>query len=1029
MRVNQVDGLGAGIIEVEQGSTFQFCEGRYRKTQIATIIPPMENGRLKVIKLTGPCGRPVKGEPKQEGDQVHRHLASFSIISQPPTRNKSLMALDNQWWRLCDVCPPLRSLNCSLTNTRLEEPVVAADGRTYSAQSLQFFFDSQRENGFSIESPLTHEAMGDQVRGDSVTRALLDTIGQHLDGSEVVRSSLGALQDIPDSLEHEHMEALRCLIMATTMACEAALKFSQQWDVEDSHPLLQQFRDELRDHTAAMEACISTEPTLAQPTEDLTKLRVAFAKLDGLRGLLQETLEGWDPPCITVVGTRSAGKSSVLERLSNVPLFPRNPNVCTRLPIHVRLRQSAHGSARVRLCVRDVRSGEEGPSRFIPFQSGSRYVEAVQESIRAENEATQGFSVAKQIILEVHHPVVPSIDLIDIPGLEPRADRRGPTHEILEAQVQRNRDQGSSAVYLLVVSGGAMPVNDVASAFIEEHNLMGETLGVFTHCDDLAVKAYSQLRNKVEEPQVDTGGLPVGHGWVATMSSDEHEDLPGPERLQRQAQDELEFFDSHHELKSLRVAGNAMCSALVRRLQAVYFQHLEKTWTPRTLLKIDERMLQTRLHERSQYGRPLGSLSVDDRNSAARDEVRKRLDDCVPMVMERFHEWVQSLHKQFFVAMQAMNNFKLRLQDIAEYHRNVRGEGLCRRCDLNLREVEAFWKEEIRSILFAKLECRVTHEGQSPLYRFVMLRADVGERQSQDDNGEDADLREENGAEDELQHLFTCESIRDAHRWLREEGERVQLSQYPVFLENLMREFDRRLAKSMQELEDEIARLDKAAFDLHGPLVSYRRNDANGDTWRYRVDTEELVGKMIAVMMIHGPSSRMLDGLEDSTVMGSEVERCTSGRQKCARDLESLEQAQREVHAVFNLTADQAEDLKNEEERQRKRMEEARLQREAEERRERERKEEEHRQQQQDEAHAYLESRIESSQQSSDLQKALMHLRQLKSGEHELSLCGVPCDGVAIDVLAKLLLVNTSLTSLDLQGMPDYQYLRKLRPV
>jgi GTP-binding protein EngB required for normal cell division len=49
-----------------------------------------------------------------------------------------------------------------------------------------------------------------------------------------------------------------------------------------------------------------------------------FAQLDGLRGLLDETLKDWDPPKIIVVGQESAGKSSVLERLMMVPLLPRD---------------------------------------------------------------------------------------------------------------------------------------------------------------------------------------------------------------------------------------------------------------------------------------------------------------------------------------------------------------------------------------------------------------------------------------------------------------------------------------------------------------------------------------------------------------------------------------------------------------------------------------------------------------------------------------------------------------------------------
>ncbi|KAK3281841.1 hypothetical protein CYMTET_10391 [Cymbomonas tetramitiformis] len=944
---------------------------------------------------------------------------SSSNQSQASIPGEFPQLLDNWWWQLCDLWPPMRLLNCPLTNTPLEEPVIADDNRTYNAQALQFFFTSQRDSGLSIVSPQHHEAMSDQYQQDAVTHTLLKIIITRLQDSEFL---VTALRDIPDDPGAEHQRALGQLILAAKEACHAAVERSQQENMAGSHWLLEKFQEELREHTLAWEATTSTVQ-FVQPREDLTQLRLAFSKLDELRELLQETLKGWDPPSITVVGTRSAGKSTVLERLSNIPLFPRNPSICTRLPIHVRLRQSVHGNAQVRLFVKDTQSGEEGPSRFIPFESGHRYVDEVQERILIEHESTTGFSTTKQIILEVHHPTVPSIDLIDIPGLEP-GDGRGPTHQILESQVNRNREQGSSAVYLLVVSGASRQVNDVASAFIKEHGLLDETLGVFTHCDDVVSRRYHALREMVEDPQANTASLPVRHGWVATMSCDEHESLPGPERLHRQAQVELEFFEEHHELKAMKLAGNATCSALVRRLQRVYFDHLSNTWTPRTLLRIDERIVEIQFQERSQYGRPLGLLSADERSSAIRNEVRTRLSDCTSMITERFlNEHLRSLHKQFLEKLRAISRKSLMLHDIAEHHRSVREEGLQLFTHI-LREVEAYWKEGIRSIMFAKLECPITN-GE---YRFLMVRGESTDASEHQWPGADAGhVRSEEGdnAEDELQRLFTCSSIREAHTWLYEDGERVQLNQYPVLLNNLVQEFEKRLDNSIQNLELELTRLHEVAFDVQGHLMTYTSDE---DAWKFELNVEQLAGKLMALMMIHGPSSQLLEGLEDSFQIASEVETCETGRQHFNQEVELLQKAARGVRAIFNLTGDQAEDLKRQVEEERRREEEERRQVEEEGRREEEehrqveeeqRREEQerHRQQSQDEAYSDLEDRIRSSQASPALQNAFTHLRQLKSEVRELSFSGMACEHVVVVELAKLLSFNTSLTLLSLTDL------------
>ncbi len=54
------------------------------------------------------------------------------------------------------------------------------------------------------------------------------------------------------------------------------------------------------------------------------ELRAVFQHLDPLRDLLTATLEGWQPPQLVVIGQESSGKSSVMERLAMMPIFPRS---------------------------------------------------------------------------------------------------------------------------------------------------------------------------------------------------------------------------------------------------------------------------------------------------------------------------------------------------------------------------------------------------------------------------------------------------------------------------------------------------------------------------------------------------------------------------------------------------------------------------------------------------------------------------------------------------------------------------------
>ena len=58
--------------------------------------------------------------------------------------------------------------------------------------------------------------------------------------------------------------------------------------------------------------------------KSLSVLGTMFSMLDGLRDLLAETLDGWQPPKIVVIGQENSGKSSVLERLMMTPILPRD---------------------------------------------------------------------------------------------------------------------------------------------------------------------------------------------------------------------------------------------------------------------------------------------------------------------------------------------------------------------------------------------------------------------------------------------------------------------------------------------------------------------------------------------------------------------------------------------------------------------------------------------------------------------------------------------------------------------------------
>ena len=76
------------------------------------------------------------------------------------------------------------------------------------------------------------------------------------------------------------------------------------------------------------------------PPASIQTLATPFQDLDVIRGDLERALGDWEPPVVLVFGAESSGKSTILERIAMLPLFPTGDGICTRLPILVSVRHS-----------------------------------------------------------------------------------------------------------------------------------------------------------------------------------------------------------------------------------------------------------------------------------------------------------------------------------------------------------------------------------------------------------------------------------------------------------------------------------------------------------------------------------------------------------------------------------------------------------------------------------------------------------------------------------------------------------------
>lgn len=74
-----------------------------------------------------------------------------------------------------------------------------------------------------------------------------------------------------------------------------------------------------------------------ESTQTIGTLAKIFEIIDPLRDLF--ATKNWQAPALVVMGNENSGKSTLLERLAMMPIFPKDKFICTRMAIRVHLRR------------------------------------------------------------------------------------------------------------------------------------------------------------------------------------------------------------------------------------------------------------------------------------------------------------------------------------------------------------------------------------------------------------------------------------------------------------------------------------------------------------------------------------------------------------------------------------------------------------------------------------------------------------------------------------------------------------------
>ena len=247
-------------------------------------------------------------------------------------------------------------------------------------------------------------------------------------------------------------------------------------------------------------------------------------------------------PRIVCIGEESSGKSSTLERVAMMKVFPSDERLCTRVPIELRLRYRDPESLEERFrengyVIMRMAPGvgsnmpEDVSSAMSPDEVPGQIRQWMENLVRAANGEMTGVTDDK-IIVELYSSLCVNLDLIDLPGIvagsipgEP-ADMMDRTRQ-LSASFVNDAANPHTFVIAVVSARDARIRNSQAMELVQRYNKVQFTIGALTMADRSAdprrENPYSKLVERLNGTADDAPAL--GLGYVALKNRDTVTDI------------------------------------------------------------------------------------------------------------------------------------------------------------------------------------------------------------------------------------------------------------------------------------------------------------------------------------------------------------------------------------------------------------------------------------------------------------------------------------------------------------------------
>ncbi|KAI8379762.1 Dynamin central region-domain-containing protein [Radiomyces spectabilis] len=319
-----------------------------------------------------------------------------------------------------------------------------------------------------------------------------------------------------------------------------------------------------------------------------------------------------DLPQITVIGSQSSGKSSVLENIVGRDFLPRGTGIVTRRPLILQLinrpaTAKPNGTTDDAPKTNDHEDPDEwGEFLHLPGQKFHNF-DKIREEIVKDTELKTGKNLGispQPINLRIFSPNVLTLTMVDLPGLTkvPVGDQPKDIEKQIKEMILKYITK-PNAIILAVTAANTDLANSDGLKLAREVDPEGlRTIGVLTKIDlmDQGTDVIDILAGRV---------IPLRLGYVPVVNRGQR-DIESKKSITKALEAEREYFENHPSYRSkAQYCGTPF---LARKLNMILMHHIRNT-LPEIKAKI-QTALSKYQQELLQLGDVLGDGSSNQAN-------------------------------------------------------------------------------------------------------------------------------------------------------------------------------------------------------------------------------------------------------------------------------------------------------------------------------------------------------------------------------------------------------------------------------